>query len=152
MKKWEEEKPITQQDLVQVKEEKVVKSKYLYKVFLSLLKYTPLVNLIVEILFSSLSYFEIDCFWIGYISSTPLISFVLLLIGSYVFKFCTLYRVTLYCILFVNLLALYDTYIGIPLNDLQIYRLYLIILLIGLIAYLRFHVKNNKKHTGKDSR
>ena len=109
-------------------------------------------NLIVEILFSSLSYVEIDCFWIGYISSTPLISFVLLLIGSYVFKFCNLYRITLYCILFVNLLALYDTYIGMPLNDLQIYRLYLIILLIGLITYLMFHVKNNKKYTSKNNR
>ena len=152
MKKWEEEKLITYQDLVQEKAERreVVKSNY--KIFLLLIKYTPLINLFVEIIFSSLSYFEIDCFWIGYISSTPLISFLLLLIGSYVFKFCTLYRITLYCIVFVNKLAMYDTYIGIPLNDLQMYRIYLIILLIGLISYLRFHVKNNKKSSTKNSR
>jgi len=47
---------------------------------------------------------------------------------------------------------MYDTYVGIPLNDLQMYRIYLIILLIGLISYLRFHVKNNKKSSTKNSR
>jgi hypothetical protein len=56
----------------------------------------------------------------------------------------------------VNILAIYDSYIGIPLSSLNMLRIYLIILLIGVIAFIKFkvkdHVKNNKRITSTNSR
>lgn len=70
---------------------------------------------------------------------------LLLYIGSYVFKYCKWYRYALNTIILTNILALIDIFIGIPVSDLNILRIYLGILIIGLISYIKF-LSNKKEH------
>ena len=99
--------------------------------------------IIVEILYSILAYFRINNEWLSYIGSASAINIVYLYIASYVFRFCYLYRLSLHSIVLTNLLALYDTLVGIPITDLNILRVYLVILLIGVISFIKF--KTNDK-------
>lgn len=121
-----------------------------YKEFLVLFKYFPFIIIITEILYSLFSYFDIDISFISVIAGVSVLTMLFLYIGSYVFQFCYLYRISLHSIVGVNIIALYDTYVEIPISDLNILRIYLIILLIGLISFIKFKVKDakhNKKST-----
>ena len=72
---------------------------------------------------------------------------VYLYVASYVFQFCNLYRLALTTVLLVNILAIIDTHIGIPLEDLSMLRVYVCILIIGIISFIWFNVKDNQKHS-----
>ena len=65
-----------------------------------------------------------------------------LYIASYVFRFCYLYRWCLNFIVIVNILIIYDTYIGIPINDLNVLRIHLILLGISLLLFIKFKIKD----------
>lgn len=127
------------------KKEERLKSKYLYKILVVTIKYTPIVILIVQILYSTLAYFCINNLWLSYIGSVSLVNIVYLYIASYVFRFCYLYRLSLHSVILVNLIALYDTLFRIPLSDLNMLRVYLVILLVGVIAFIKFKIKDNKR-------
>lgn len=147
MKLWEgkqEEQHQTQEELVWKKEEKL-RSKFLYKILLTLVKYTPIIILMVQITYSTFAYFCIDNIWLSYIGSVSLVNLLYLYIASYVFRFCYLYRLSLHSVVIVNLIALYDTLFRIPLSDLNMLRVYLIILLLGVIAFIKFKIKDNKR-------
>ena len=74
---------------------------------------------------------------------------VYLYVASYVFQFCNLYRLALTTVLLVNILAIIDTHIGISFSDLNMLRIYVSILIIGILAFIKFHVKDNQKHSSK---
>lgn len=127
-------------------------NKNLYKLFLIILKYTPIVLAIDDILFSILSYLEYNYYFLSYLGGVSIIFLIMLYIISYVFRFCYLYRIPLYYITATNLIALYDEYIGINLEDLQMLRIYLILFGISIISFLYFRINakiNNKDTTPK---
>lgn len=61
---------------------------------------------------------------------------------SYVFNYCKWHRVSLHYVTIVNILALYDTFIGIPLSNLQMLRVYLIIVGISLLYFVYLKIKD----------
>lgn len=144
MKLWEEkqEDEVSQRCQESNKEGRL-KSK-LYKVFLVLVKYTPIICLITEILTSLFAYFSIEVIYFLFIGGFSMSSVLLLYVASYVFRFCYLYRLSLHSIVLTNIIALIDTLIGIPLSDLNILRMYLVILLVGVISFIKFKIKDAK--------
>lgn len=58
--------------------------------------------------------------------------------------FCNLYRMCLNVIVLVNVILFYDTYFVIPIDDLQILRVYLILLLTSFVLFIKFKVKDAK--------
>ena len=141
-KQEEEEEYQVQEDLIQ---EERLKSKRLYKVFLVIIKYSPIICLICEILYSIFAYFKLSAICFTFIGGFSISGILLLYIASYVFRFCNLYRLSLHSIVLTNVLAIIDSTIGIPLESLNMLRLYLIILLIGVIAFIAFKYKEHKK-------
>lgn len=117
--------------------EEKLRSKYYYKIFLISIKYLPIVDLILEILYSVFAYYKYNGIIFTFIGGFSLSGLWILYIASYVFRFCYLYRLSLHSILLVNILAIIDTFIGIPLSDLNMLRVYLVILLIGVIAFIK---------------
>ena len=87
-----------------------VRNKNLYKIFLILIKYTPIVIILTEIASSILAYLELDYYWVGCISYVSIVNMLYLYIASYVFRFCYLYRWCLNFISIVNVIVIYDTY------------------------------------------
>ena len=123
--------------------EERLKSKY-YKLFLIITKYTPFIILIMEVLYSIFSYLCWNTEIINLIGCVSIPQILLLYVGSYVFRYCKWYRYSLNTIILTNILALIDIFIGIPLNDLNMLRVYLGTLIIGLLSYIKFYNSTNK--------
>ena len=99
-----------------------------------------------------LSYFNIDLEIFSYIGSCSIISMVYLYISSYVFRFCEYHRMFLHYICIIWILNIYDYYVGIPVNDMNLLMIYQIITGIFLFTILYLYVKSHKRFTTKNSR
>ena len=148
-KRQEDAESLRQEDLTA---EVKLRSKFWYKLFLIIIKYYPSICIISEVGYSMCEYLKIDGILFTFLGGCTLISLLFLYIASYVFRFCYLYRLSLHSILLVNVVTMYDSFIGIPISDLNILRIYLIILLIGLLSFIKFKIKDarhNKKSISK---
>lgn len=136
-----------------VKEEKSkqVRSKTLYKLELILLKLIPFILAFVCFLNTVFSYFGIDLEFLAYIGGISLFTLLFLYASSYVFKFCLYHRLALHYVVINNVLNIYDYYIGVPLDDRNLFILYLVIAFIFLILILIDYVDNNKTYTESDN-
>lgn len=142
MKLWQRkrEEEVLREDVQDFK--KVDKSKH--KLFILITKYLPFVILIFQIIYSIFSYYNVPKNIIEIVNLMGCVSIpqlIYLYIGSYVFKYCKWYRYSLHTIVLTNVLALIDIFIGIPLSNLNTLRLYLVILITGLISYIKFILK-----------
>lgn len=129
-----------------------LRSKRLYKFELILLKFIPFILAIACLLNTILSYFGIDLAILTYLCGISFFTLLFLFVSSYVFKFCLYHRLPLYYVIVNNLLAIYDYYIGIPLNDKHLLILYLIIAWVFYILILIDYVDADKKYTKSDNR
>lgn len=129
-----------------------LKSKVLYKIQLYLLKVIPMVMAFCYLLNSIFSYFDIDLQFLSYLSSCSLCMIVYSYISSYVFRFCEYHRMFLHYIVVNTAINIYDLYIGIGLNDLELLTMYMSITGITLFMILYLYVKSYKKSTAKDSK
>lgn len=148
-KRQEDAESLRQEDLTA---EVKLRSKFWYKLLLIIIKYYPSICIVSEIGYSLCEYLKTDGILFTFLGGCTLISLLFLYIASYVFRFCYLYRLSLHSILLVNVVTMYDSFIGIPISDLNILRIYLIILLIGLLSFIKFKIKDarhNKKSVSK---
>lgn len=118
-------------------------NKKYYKLFLIILKYTPFILMIIDLLSTSFSYFNISCNLLSYIGGVSLIFLIILYILSTIFKYCTLYRFPLYYITVTNIIAIVDNYYKLPLSDLNLLRLYFVILGLLFVVYVKIFNKRS---------
>lgn len=146
MQKWEERnQTYLQQDS---KKEENLRSKYLYKILLLLLKGIPILVALIDCVHNITSYYEIEIQPIsGFIGGISLLSWLFMLLASFVFRFCLTHRLPLYYVLVNNIISLIDSYLGIPITDKQLLCLYLIITFIFIILYT--YVKTNKRSSSE---
>lgn len=123
------------------KEEKL--NKIFYRIELYLIKMIPVVIALIALLNTILSYFYIEVPLLSYIGGVSLFELMFLYLSSYVFKFCIYHRLPIHYITINWLLNIYDYYIGIPLNNKNLFLLYMIItgITILLILYFKFKKK-----------
>lgn len=133
------------------KEENSV-NKYLYKVFLYLIKIIPMVIAVLFILNSVLSYFDIDVIIFSYIGGISVLPLLFFYLTSYVFNFCNYHRMFLHYISITWAINIIDCCIGIPLNSLNYLCLQMIIAGIFLFIILYLYVTVNKKDASSNSR
>lgn len=120
-------------------------SKNLYKIFLGFTKYLPLILAIFFIANIILAYFKISLPFMYYFGGTSFIFIALLYLISWVFQFCHLYRIPLHYVTLSNVIGIADSYKLIPLDNLNITRVYFIIAGVAAIAYIWFMYKNRNK-------
>lgn len=130
---------------------KQVRSKTLYKFELILLKFISFILAFVCFLNTVFSYFGIDLEFLAHIGGISLLTLLFLYVSSYVFKFCLYHRLALHYVVINNVLNIYDYYIGVPLDDRNLFILYLVIAFIFLTLILIDYVDNNKKYTELDN-
>ena len=146
---WEERNlQVQKQDSIKAER---LRSKNLYKIFLILVKYTPMFLALIDILHTTLAYFEINNYFLNYIGGVSLTFLGILYVISYLFQFCYLYRLPLHYITATNVVSLYDSHIGIPITDIQMFRVYLILAGITLVIFVYKTVENNAKHHKKST-
>lgn len=123
------------------KEERL--NKIFYRIELYLIKTIPIVIALIALLNTILSYFYIEVPLLSYIGGVSLFELMFLYLSSYVFKFCIYHRLPIHYITINWLLNIYDYYIGIPLNNKNLFLMYMIItgITILLILYFKFKKK-----------
>lgn len=128
-----------------VREDMVVaerlRSKYLYKIELYLIKIIPIILAVCCLLNTVLSYFCIDIPLLSYIGGNSLFSLVFLYISSIVFHFCLYHRMFIHYITINWVLNTIDYYIGIPITNKELFLLYMIITGLTLFIILYLYLK-----------
>ena len=129
--------------------EENLNNKYLYKLFILVLKFIPSIIAMIHLLSTILSYFSIDLVILSYIGSISLLPLLFMYLASYVFKFCSYHRMFLHYSVIINSLNIYDYYIGIPITNMEIIMVHIIISIIFsfIITYLYLKEQKNVRNT-----
>lgn len=120
-----------------------------HKLVLLAIKVIPILLAVLSMLTTILDYCVVDTTIVNYLILGSLIGFMYLV--SYVFRFCAYHRMFLHYFVGMNLISIYDTYVGIPVSAYHLFQLYVLFTGICLIVILYLHVKNNKKSPSRDS-
>lgn len=117
-------------------------SKPLYKLEIAILKVIPMLIAGCYFLNTTLSYFGIDTPLFSYIGGLSLLPLLFIYLSSFVFRFCAYHRMFLYYIFISDCISYYDLYIGIPLDnrELFVFNEGIAGLFLFIVLYLRFKV------------
>lgn len=96
--------------------EERLRSKFLYKIEIIGIKYTPFIIAIMYFIDTILDVFKVDIGILSHLFGMSFLPWYFLLLSSYVFKFCLFHRIPLYYIALNHIISLIDYYIGIPLE------------------------------------
>ena len=112
----------------------------LFKRFVLVSKVLPMVLAFCHFIHIILSYFYIDTTFINYFASISILTVAYLYLVNYVLKLCSYYRMFLHYCVIIDIINIYDYYIGIPITNIQLMFLYIIITIIimFIILYLKF--------------
>ena len=120
--------------------EERLRSKFLYKIELYLLKMIPIILSLLYLANTILSYLDIHIDLISMIGGISILPWIFLYVSSFVFRFCIYHRLFLYYILLDEGVCWYDYKIGIPINDKHCLFLHLSfdIITLLLVVYFKF--------------
>lgn len=121
----------------------------LYKAEITLIKALPFLLAVLYLIATVLDYYMISSTIINYIALGIL--YVFIYISSYVFKFYEYHRMPIHYIVLINILSVYDVYIGIPLDTFRLMQMYAIVTCLFVFLTVYLYVKNHKKPTSKDN-
>lgn len=115
----------------------------LYKLEVIIIKVLPFIIAALYVLSTILDYIGICSTLINYI--VYLMFFVFLYVSSYVFKFCEYHRMPIHYALGINLINVYDVYIGIPANNYTMFGIYSVFTGIAIFITVYLYVKRKKE-------
>ena len=118
-------------------------SKKLVKKFVLATKVLPMIIAAIYFLNSTISFFYGNDIPLNYLGGVSLLPILYLYLASYTFKLCEYYRMYLDYIVIINAINIYDYYIGLPINDLNMYLLCVLLTIITMfiVIYLKFFKK-----------
>lgn len=122
----------------------------LYKLEIMIIKVLPFIIAALYILSTILDYIDICSTLVNYI--VYLMFFLFLYVSSYVFKFCEYHRMPIHYALGINLINVYDVYVGIPVDNYSMFGIYSIFTGIAIFITVYLYVRSYKKSTNKDNR
>lgn len=131
----------------EVESSKRIRNKTLYKIELYMIKVIPVLISSIYLIYTILSYFGIDLRILNYLGALSILPIIFLYLTSYVFGFCAYHRMFLHYIVINTLINVYDTYLGIPITDLEFLMLHLIVagIFLFIILYLYLRRRRNDK-------
>ena len=125
-----------------------LRSKYLYKIEVSIMKYIPFLIAGIYFINTFLSLFGIEAVVCSYIAGLSFLPWLFLLLSSFVFRFCSYHRVPLYYIIVNDVINITDEYVGIPIDNKWYIILHLILFSLCFITVFTLRKKcNNDKST-----
>lgn len=88
-------------------------------------------------------YFGLNNVILGYISGISILTISYLYLVSYLINLCEYYRMFLHYCVIIDIINIYDYYIGIPITDVELFFLFTMISIITMfvIIYLKFFKK-----------
>lgn len=132
--------------------EEKLKSKTLYKVFLILVKYIPILIAGCYVLNTITCCFGINIPVLGNIAGVSLFTWIFMYMSAVLFQFCFYHKMLLLYVLLADLINIADYYIGIPIDTFYLFVVQFGILGLILFVILYRYVKNNKRVIIKSNR
>lgn len=110
------------------------------KLFITLTKILPISIAFIHLINIILSYTYCSDIPLNYIGGISLLPILYLYAASYVFKLCNYYRMFLHYSVIVNFINVYDFYIGLPVDDLNLFMILITFSIITMliVIYLKF--------------
>ena len=110
------------------------------RLFVLVSKVLPVILAFCHLLNCVFGYFGWNNVILGYISGISILTVSYLYLISYLIKLCGYYRMFLHYCVIIDIINVYDYYIGIPITNIQLMFLYIIISIIVMfiILYLKF--------------
>lgn len=106
--------------------------------------YIPMLCSLIIVIHSICNFYDIDNPIFSYIGGTSLLIWIYFLWNSKLFGLCIHQRMFIYYTIFANSVAIIDTYMGIPISDLNYLLVYCISFGITVLLYGWFKYKENK--------
>lgn len=120
----------------------VVKSvnKNQMKLFVLVSKVLPVILALCHLLNCVFGYFNWNNVILGYISGISILTVGYLYLVSYLIKLCGYYRMFLHYCVIIDIINIYDYYVGIPVSDRNLMFLYggVTIISMFIIIYMKF--------------
>ena len=128
----------------------LLKNKYLYKFTAIVVKYLPSILALIKIVSIGFNYFGIIFLPLSFVGGMSLIFLGLLYLLSYLFQYCSLYRIPLGYNLAVNIIVLLKAMKILVIDTMDIYRIIAVITGIFALIFIYFIYKyrNNQKVGG----
>lgn len=128
----------------------LLKNKYLYKFTAIVVKYLPSVLALIQTISLGLNYFGIIFLPLSFVGGTSLIFLGLLYLLSYLFQYCSLYRIPLGYNLTVNIIVLLKAMKILVIDTMDTYRIIAVITGIFALIFIYFIYKyrNNPRVGG----
>ena len=110
------------------------------KLFVLVSKVLPMVLALCHLLNCMFGYFGWNNIILGYISGISILTVSYLYLISYLIKLCGYYRMFLHYCVIIDIINIYDYYIGIPVSDRNMMLLYggVTIISMFIIIYMKF--------------
>lgn len=110
------------------------------KLFVLVSKVLPMILAFFHLLNCIFGYFNWNNIILGYISGISILTICYLYLVSYILKLCEYYRMFLHYCVIIDIINIYDYYIGISITNVQLMYLYVIITItiMFIILYLKF--------------
>lgn len=120
-------------------------NKSLYKLFLGIIKYVPIILALFQTIGTILNYLGMPALAISCLGGSSILFLIVLFLIAGVFKFCYLYKIPLVYNTVMVTLKIIDSSIGIPLDTLILFRLHFVILGVFIILFVYYMYKNRGK-------
>ena len=124
---------------------KISRNKQTYKLFLTILKYTPISMACLQIILLTFNYNGIYVPLVTYLGGTSGLFLLLLFMMSKIFNFCYLYKIPLWYNTLIIILGCCRQMELIPIEILDMYRVYGIISGIFMIIFIYYMYKNRNQ-------
>ncbi len=119
----------------------VSRSKSLHKILIILLKIIPCLLALCEIVNMVFAFVGINASIPSIVGGISFLPLLFLYLASYAFSFCEYHRMFLHYVLTVNLLNIFDLYVGIPISITGLFTVHCILVGLLLFAVLYFYKK-----------
>lgn len=113
------------------------------RLFVLVSKVLPMILALCHLLNCIFGYIGWNNIILGYISGISILTVGYLYLVSYLINLCRYYRMFLHYCVIIDIINIYDYYIGIPITDVELFFLFTIISIITMfvIIYLKFFKK-----------
>lgn len=90
----------------------------------------------METVFVVLNYYELPHYYLNVFGGFSICFIITLYLQSYIFQFCSWHRVPIHYVLLSNIIALIDDIVKIPLSDLNMMRMYFVLLVMFTMLFI----------------
>ena len=89
---------------------KILRNKNLYKIFISIIKYIPMILSIIFAIATLLNYMNISSLFLSYLGGSSILFIIILFLIAEIFKYCWMYKIPLWyltVIVILNMLRVF---------------------------------------------